>query len=249
VTGRRAGSRSAELRGERGEAHTLPCGVPSIMAISTTLVLADDHQLLRQSLRALLEREGDFKVIGEAGDGLTAAEVVERLEPDVLVLGVMLPGLSGLEVARQVSLRTRRTRIVILSMLADVSCVVEALRNGASAYVLKCAAFEDLVRAIREATAGRRYLCPPLSEQAASIYREAADPTSSDKYEKLTDRERQVLQLVAEGSTSAAIAKRLGISPRTVETHRANIAKKLGFRNQTDLIAFALRRGLISKEI
>ncbi len=219
------------------------------MTIATTIVLADDHQVLRQSLRALLERERDFRVIGEAGDGLAIADMVQRLDPDVLVLDVRMPGLSGLEVARQVSLRARRTRIVILSMFAEVSYVVQALRNGASAYVLKCAAFEDLVRAIREAVAGRRYLSLPLLEQAVEIYREAASATPIDKYEQLTGRERQVLQLAAEGLTSAGIANRLGISPRTVETHRANVAKKLGFHNQTDLIAFALRRGLISKDV
>jgi len=216
------------------------------MTDATTIVLVDDHQVLRQSLRALLEQEADFKVVGDAGDGVTAIEAVEHLEPDVLVLDVMLPGLNGLEVARRVAKRVPRTRIVMLSMFGDESYVLRALGNGASAYVLKSAAYEDLVRAIREAMAGRKYLSPPLSDQAIKTYQEAARTTPFDKYDLLTDRERQVLQLVAEGGTSAEIGSRLGISQRTAETHRSNLSRKLGLRSQTELVAFALRRGLIS---
>lgn len=218
------------------------------MTSAITIALVDDHQVLRQSLRAVLEREPEFKVIGDAGDGLAAIDVVERLEPDVLVLDVMLPGLNGLEVARRVRKQVPHTRIVMLSMFADESYVLRALNNGACAYVLKSAAFEDLVRAIREAMAGRRYLSPPLSDEAIKTYREAAKTTSFDKYDLLTDREKQVLQLAAEGHTSAEIGSRLGISQRTAETHRSNLAHKLGFRSHTDLIAFALRRGLISPD-
>jgi len=213
-----------------------------------TIALVDDHQVLRQSLRAVLEREPDFKVIGDAGDGLTAIDVVERLGPDVVVLDVMLPGLNGLDVARRISKQVPHTRIVMLSMFADESYVLRALNNGASAYVLKSAAFEDLARAIREAMAGRKYLSPPLSDQAIKTYREAAKTTSFDKYDLLTDREKQVLQLAAEGHTSAEIGGRLGISQRTAETHRSNLAHKLGFHSHTDLIAFALRRALISPD-
>ena len=215
----------------------------------TTIILADDHEILRQGLRALLEKEPDFKVIGETGDGLEAIALVRRLKPAVVVVDVMLPSLNGLDTARQIKKHDAKTHIAVLSMFADESYVLRALRNGASAYVLKCAAFEDLVRAIREVMAGRTYLSTPLSEQAITIFEKAAGTASPDKYDLLTDREKQVLQLAAEGLTSAQIADRLGISPRTAETHRANISKKLGFQSHTDMVAFALRHGLIAKDV
>ncbi len=219
------------------------------MTTPTTIVLADDHEILRQGLRALLEKEPDFKVIGEAGDGLEAIALARRLKPEVVVIDVMLPGLNGLDVSHQIKKHDEKTHIVVLSMFADESYVLRALRNGASAYVLKCAAFEVLVHAIREAMVGRTYLSTPLSEQAITVLEKAAGTASLDKYELLTDREKQALQLAAEGLTSAQIADRLGISPRTAETHRANFSKKLGFQSHTDMVAFALRRGLIAKDV
>ena len=219
------------------------------MKIRTTIVLADDHQIFRQGLRALIEKQPDFKIVGEAGDGLEAIALVRRLEPDVIVVDVMLPGLNGLEVVRQIKKRDAKTRIVVLSMFADESYVLRGLKNGALAYVLKCAAFEDLVHAIREVMAGRTYLSTPLSEQAMASLHKAAETASPEPYELLTDREKQVLQLAAEGLTSAEIADRLGISPRTVETHRANFSKKLGFQKPTDMVAFALRHGLIARDV
>jgi two-component system, NarL family, response regulator NreC len=211
----------------------------------TTIVLADDHQIVRQGLRALLQAEPDFAVVGEAGDGLEAVRLVERLEPDVLVLDVMMPGLNGMEVVRQLSQRRPRTQIVILSMDASEGYVLEALRHGAAAYVLKGSGAAELTRAVHEAVAGRYYLSPPLTERAIEAYRSRAQAASGDAYETLTTREREVLQLAAEGGTNSEIADRLAISPRTVEAHRANVMRKLCLRTQTDLIRYALRRGLI----
>ena len=211
----------------------------------TAIVLADDHHVVRQGLRGFLEAEPDFSIAGEAADGLQAVDLVDRVKPDVLVIDLMMPGLSGLDVTRQVRQRSPRTHIVILSMYSNEAYVLEALRNGAAAYVLKDSTAADLVHAVREVVAGRRYLSPPLSERAIETYAEKAKSTSLDPYETLTTRERQVLHLAAEGCTNAEIGDRLSISPRTVETHRANLMRKLGLETQTDLIRYALRRGII----
>jgi DNA-binding NarL/FixJ family response regulator len=211
----------------------------------TVIVLADDHQMVRQGLRGLLEEEPDFSIAGEAADGLQTIDLVDRVKPDVLVIDLMMPGLSGLEVTRQVRQRSPRTHIVILSMYSNEAYVLEAIRNGAAAYVLKDSSAADLVHAVREVVAGRRYLSPPLSERAIETYAEKAKSTSLDPYETLTTRERQVLHLAAEGYTNTEIGDRLSISPRTVETHRANLMRKLGLESQTDLIRYALHRGII----
>ncbi len=211
----------------------------------TTIVLAEDHHIVRQGLRALLSAEPEFSVTGEAADGLRAVEVVERLKPDVLIVDVMLPGLSGLEVTRQVRQRFPRTRVVVLSMHANEAYVLEALRNGASGYVVKDASAANLVQAVREAAAGRRYLSPPLSDWAIEAYAQRAAAGPFDPYDTLTTREREVLHLTAEGASSSQVAARLSISPRTVESHRANLMRKLGTRTQADLIRYALQRGIL----
>jgi len=211
----------------------------------TTIVLADDHPVVRQGLRSLLEAEPDFLVIGEGGDGLEAVQLVERLKPNVLVTDLLMPSLNGLEVTRQVCQRAPQARVVILSMYADEAYVLEALRNGAAGYVLKDASSADLVRAVREVAAGRRYLSAPLSERAIEEYTHKTQATPLDRYETLTTREREVLHLAAEGSSNTEIAARLGISPRTVETHRANLMRKLGLATHTDLIRYALQRGIL----
>jgi two-component system response regulator NreC len=213
-----------------------------------TVVLADDHQVVRQGLRAILEGEHNLRVVGEAGNGLEAARLVERLRPDVLVLDLMIPGLSGLEVTRQLAKRSPKTRVVILSMHGDKSYVLEALRNGAAGYVLKDSSADELIKAVHEAAANRRYLSPPLSDSAVDAYVQQAGATTTDPYDSLSSREREVLQLAAEGQTNPQIGKRLFISPRTVEIHRANMMTKLDLRNQTDLIRYALRRGIISSD-
>lgn len=215
---------------------------------ATTIVLADDHPVVRHGLRALLEAEPDFRIVGEAGDGLEGARLVERLQPHVLLLDLMMPGLSGLEVTRQVSQHVGQTQVVILSIHANEAYVLEALKNGATGYVLKDSSASELVRAVREVAAGRRYLSPPLSERAIDAYAQKAKETPLDSYETLTTREREVLHLAAEGYSNTVIAARLSISPRTVETHRANFTHKLGLHKQTDLIRYALRRGIIPME-
>jgi two-component system response regulator NreC len=214
----------------------------------TTIVLAEDHRIVRQGLRALLEAEADFSLVGEAGDGLEAVRLTEQLQPDVVVLDLMMPGINGLEATRQIRNCCPKTHVVILSMHADESYVLEALRNGASGYVLKDSSADDLARAVREVVAGRRYLSAPLSERAIEVYIQEAQETPLDPYEKLTNREREVLHLVAAGHSSTEIAERLSISSRTVETHRANMMRKLNLNSQTDLIRYALKRGIIPME-
>ncbi len=214
----------------------------------TTIVLAEDHHIVRQGLHILLQAERDFSIIGETGDGLEAVQLVERLQPDVLVLDLMMPSLNGLEVTRQVTKRSPQTRIIILSMHANEAYVREALRNGAAGYVLKESSAADLVQAVREAIAGRRYLSPPLSERAIDAYVQKAEAATLDVYDTLTTREREVLHLVAEGNTIGTIASRLFISPRTVETHRTNLMRKLSLRTSAELVRYALQRGLLPLE-
>jgi DNA-binding NarL/FixJ family response regulator len=213
------------------------------MAIS--IILADDHPVVHRGMQALLERERDFSIVGVAADGLETVGLTERLKPDVLVLDLMMPGLSGLEVLRILRERSPQTRIVILSMHSSSAFVVQALQNGAAGYVLKESTEENLVHAVREAAAGRRFLSPPVTEIAINTYIEQSKTGPFDPHETLTPRQREVLQLAAEGKTNAEIAERLNISQRTVENHRATLMHRLGLRNQTELIRYAIRRGLI----
>jgi DNA-binding NarL/FixJ family response regulator len=209
------------------------------------VVLADDHQVVREGLRLLLEAQPDLCVVGEAADGLEAAELVERLKPDVLVVDLIMPGLGGLDVAREAKRRAPKTRIVLLSMHSSDSFVLQALKNGASAYVLKDSSAAELVQAIRTVLAGGRYLSPPLSQKAIDDYVKRAESTEVDVYETLTSREREVLHLAAEGLGNTAIGARLGISPRTAETHRAHLMDKLGLRSTAALVVYALDHGLV----
>jgi len=213
----------------------------------TTMVLADDHDLVRQGVKTILGAEPEFRIVGEAGDGPEALGLVERLGPNVLVIDLMMPGLGGLDVTRQVARRFPQTRVVILSIHDKAAYVLEALRSGATAYVLKDGPAANLVNAVHAAAAGRRYLSPPLSERAIELYAKTAKEARPDAYERLTPREREVLQLAAEGHTTAAIAARLGIRPRTAEAHRASLMRKLGLRTQADLIRLALQRGILPK--
>lgn len=215
---------------------------------SISIVLADDHLIVRQGLHALLEAEPDLTVIGQTGDGLDAVELVKRLNPDVAVLDLMMPGLNGLEVARQLSKMTPRTKIIILSMYDDEGFVLEALSNGVSAYVLKDTGSADLINAVREVVCGHRYLSPSLTDRAIDVYEQMTKQGTMDKYETLTTREREVLHLSAEGLTNNEIALRLGISIRTAETHRSNVMHKLDVHTQADLTRYAIRRGIIPME-
>ena len=211
-----------------------------------TIGLAEDHHLVRQGFKLVLTAEQDFKLVGEAADGLEAVKLVETKKPSVLLLDLMIPRLHGLEVVRQLKGEQSQTKVVILSMHADEPYVMEALRNGACGYVLKDCTAADLVQAVRTVAAGRRYLSPVLAERALTGYVEHPGASDLDVYETLTNRERLVFQLAAEGKTSAEIAAALFISPRTAETHRANLMRKLSLRSQTDLVRFAIRRGIIS---
>lgn len=213
--------------------------------MAVTILLADDHHVMRQGLRMLLEAQEDFRVVAEAGDGLEAVKLAERLKPHVLIVDLMMPGINGLEVARQVSHHSPQTRIIVLSMYGHEPYVLEALRNGAVGYVLKDADAAELLRAVHEVVAGRRYLSPPLSEHAIEAYLQKAQDAVLDIYETLTTREREVLQLAAEGRTNADIAAVLYVSPRTVETHRAHLMRKLGLHTQAELIRYALKRGIL----
>jgi DNA-binding NarL/FixJ family response regulator len=210
-----------------------------------TLVLADDHQIVRQGLKALLESEKDLQLIGEAADGQEAVRLVEKLQPDVLILDLMMRGLNGLEVIRQLTRRVRRTCIVVLSMHRDEAYVLEAMRSGAMAYVLKEASMDDLIRAIRAVVVGKRYFSPPLTEAALEAYARKAEGAAPDPIERLTAREREVLMMTVEGHSGIEISERLFISPRTVESHRANLMRKLGVRNQRELVRYAMERGVV----
>lgn len=211
-----------------------------------SIILADDHPIVRQGLRTVIESEPDFDVVAEACDGLEAIEAVERLKPQVVVLDLQMPHLNGLEVVQQVTSRFPATSSILLSMHRDESYVLQGLQYGAAAYVLKDANISELVFAIREVVAGRRYLSPPLSENAIEAYVQKAKGTMHDPGATLTNREREVLHLAAEGWNNGQIAERLVISPRTAETHRNRVMRKLDLHSQSELIRYALKRGIVS---
>ena len=209
---------------------------------ATTILVADDHPIVRQGLRTLLEAEPDLAVVGEASDGLEAVRSAERLRPHVLVVDVLMPGLNGLEVAREVA-RGRGTRVVVLTMHNAPTYVERAFRYGATSYVLKDSTGTELVHAVRETAQGRRYLSPVLPPPEPPVAR--GHGAVVDPYDLLTSRERTVFQLTAEGFTAAAIGERLFIGRRTVETHRVNLMQKLALRTQSELIRYAVRRGVL----
>ena len=214
----------------------------------TTVLLVDDHHVVRRGIRALLENEAGIQVVGEAGTGVEAARLTQQLKPDVLIIDLMLADMSGLEVIRQLRKRAPATSAVVLSMYGNDCYVVEALQAGAKAYVLKDSPPEELMRAVREAALGRRYLAPPLSDRTIEVYLLRSEDSQLDPYDMLTSREREVLHLSAQGMTSSETANRLCISPRTVEVHRARVMQKLGLHNRTELIHFAIRRGIIPEK-
>lgn len=214
----------------------------------TTVVLVDDHNVVRRGIRALLEAEPDIKVVGEASTGVDATQLVHQLKPDVLIVDLMLSDMSGLAVIRQIKKKCPRTAAVVLSMYGNDCYVVEALQAGAMAYVLKDSSAEELLRAVREVMAGRRFLAPPLSDRAIEAYLVSSEESKLDPYDMLSTREREVLHLSAQGLTSAETAAKLCISPRTVEVHRARVMQKLSLHNRTELIHYAIRRGILPKD-
>ncbi|PTX90861.1 response regulator transcription factor [Opitutus sp. ER46] len=208
-------------------------------------IIADDHEIVRHGLRSILEQDGTCRVVGEAADGLTATQLVDKFKPAILILDLNMPRVHGLEVLRQVRAGSPHTRVIVLSMHNDEPYVIEALRAGAMAYLLKGSESQDITRALKEVLAGRRYLSATLSEWAINAL--AAKPADdNDPLHHLTQRERMVLQLAAEGLSNTEVAEKLFISPRTAETHRTNLLRKLGLQTQTDLVRFAIRKGLIS---
>jgi DNA-binding NarL/FixJ family response regulator len=214
--------------------------------MTVKVLLADDHPIVRQGLRNLLNSEQDFKVVGEASDGLNALELVDKQRPDVLVVDMMMPGLNGLEVIRRAKHSVPGLRIIVLSMQNADAYVVDALKLGASGYVLKDTGPAELIQAIRDVVAGQRYLSPAISERLTNTYIQQSSAATEDPYQRLTNREREVLQLVAEGHTSTEIAARLFISTRTVELHRSKVMSKLSLHSQNDLLRYALKCGILS---
>jgi len=218
------------------------------MTARITIALAEDHRVVRDGVRRLLEAEQDYVVVGEASDGLEVVPLVLRLQPQVLVVDLMMPGLGGLEATAAVTRKAPGTRVVILSMYHEDVFVLEALRNGAAGFVSKDASGVELVRAVREVVAGRHFLSPPLSEVVIQAYL-GGKTSGGDVYGTLTRREREVLHLVAEGLSAKEIGRRLGMSPRTAETHRSHVMHKLGLHSRTELIRFAIRRGIVPPEL
>lgn len=214
-----------------------------------TIVLAEDHVIFRQGLKSLLQQKSDLSVVAETGDGLEAVALIRREKPDVLVVDLSLPGLDGLEVTRRVRQQSPHTRIVVLSMHASEAYIVQAVRNGALAYVLKNASMDDLEQAIRAVLEGRRFFSAALPQDLAETLAQADAEKIADRYETLTKREREILQLVAEGYTSPEIAEKLFISLLTVNKHRSNLMDKLGRHSQTELVHYALQRGLIPLDV
>lgn len=214
-----------------------------------TIVLADDHDVVRRGLQFILETEPDFDIVGEAADGLETIHIIEQLQPDVLVVDVMMPGLSGLEVSRRAAEVAPRTSVVVVSMYANEAYVMEALQSGAKAYVLKNSTQDELIPAVRQAAIGRRYISEALADTIEAYMKKAKDGVISDSYEMLSNREREVLHLAAEGLTNAEIAERLFLSPRTIEDHRSSMMHKLGLRTHVDLVRYALHRGILPIDI
>jgi two-component system response regulator NreC len=212
--------------------------------VSVTLILADDHPIVRQGLRHLLEKEPKFLVVGETGNGIEALQLVEQLKPDILIVDMMMPGLNGLEILRQLKKISPKTRSIVLSMQSANAYVVEALKNGAAGYVLKETGPVELINAVDEVIQGRRFLSAKISKRFLATGLEGKELVP-DPYDTLTTREREVFQMTVEGLTSQEIGETLNISPRTVEIHRSNLSMKLGIKNQADLIRFAIRRGIL----
>lgn len=204
------------------------------------IVIADDHTVVRQGLRVLLERE-QFEVVGEAGNGQEAVRLVEKLHPAVAILDVAMPVLNGIDAAREISRLSPKTKTILLTMLTESQFVLESLRAGVSGYVLKSNSSEELVQAIRDACDGKVYLTPSASTAVVQAY-VAMSGTSEPE---LTEREREVLQLVAEGKTSKEIAETLGISWKTAESHRTRIMGKLAIHDMAGLVRYAIRHGMI----
>lgn len=212
-----------------------------------SILLADDHSVMRTGLRLVLERQEDFRVVAEASDGREAVAMAEKHKPDVVVMDVTMPNLNGIEAARQMTGLLPQTAIVMLSMHSDESYVLRALKAGARGYLLKESAESDLINAVRAVHAGKAFFSPAVSRMLVEDYvRQLQDREIEDSYELLTTREREILQLVAEGKSNKDVANLLNLSLYTVETHRGNMMQKLNLHTVPELILYAVRKGVIS---
>ena len=210
------------------------------------ILLADDHTVVRQGLRKLLEERPDWEVIAEAGDGREAVRLAEQQKPEVAILDVAMPLLNGIEATRQITKRVPATRVLVLSMHADEAYVTQILQAGATGYLLKDSADVDLLKAVGEAAQGRSFFSPAIARVMLDDYvRQLADKGVTDRYESLSEREREIFQLIAEAKTNKEIAALLNVSPSTVETHRAHIMEKLDLHSAAEIVLYAVRRGVI----
>ena len=215
------------------------------------VLIVDDHTLLRQALRVLLEAQDGIEVIGEAINGRDAVETAERFRPDVVLMDMVMPGLNGIEACRQINKRVPNARVLILTAYLEDDRLLQALRAGAAGYVVKRSDMEELLLAIQSVHRGNTYFSAAVSEEIAvnEVLLQAKQPNPKTGYDLLTNREREVLQLIAEGLSNQGIADELYISVKTVEAHKAHIMNKLNARNRTDLIRYAIKRGLVGLEI
>jgi two-component system response regulator NreC len=216
--------------------------------MSTVRVLvADDHTIIRSGLRHLIERQSGIEVVGEAADGLQAVELAQQLHPDIAILDITMPKLNGIDAGKEIVATEPKTGIIILSMHADEAYVLKALKAGARGYLLKDSAESDIINAIRAVSAGKAYFSPEISSVLANDYvRTLKQRGIEDSYELLSVREREVLQLLAEGRANKDIATLLKVSPHTIETHRNNIYVKLNLHSLAELILYAVRKGVIN---
>jgi DNA-binding NarL/FixJ family response regulator len=211
------------------------------------ILLADDHTLVRQGLRRILEEQPEWRVIAETGNGLEAVSLAAELQPDVVVLDIGMPMLNGLEATRQIAKKAPAARVLILSMHADEVHITKAVEAGAVGYLVKDSADSELVKAVTATAGGTSYFSPAAAAVLLDEYRRSvARRGVTDRYDLLSDREREVLQLMAEGRSTKAIAAVLGVSPATIETHRAHVFEKLDLHSVAEAVLYAVRRGLIS---
>jgi two-component system, NarL family, response regulator NreC len=210
------------------------------------ILLADDHTIVRQGLRKVLEERPEWEVVAEAGDGREAVRLAEQHRPDVAVVDVAMPLLNGIEATRQITKRVPNTRVLVLSMHADEAYVTQILQAGATGYLLKDSADVDLLKAVEEAASGRSFFTPAIARVMLDDYRrQVTDKGVSDRYEILSEREREIFQLIAEAKPNKEIAALLNVSPSTVETHRAHIMDKLDLHSAAEIVLYAVRRGVI----
>jgi len=213
-----------------------------------SVMLVDDHPVLRTGLRTLLQSEGDIEVIGEAGEGWEAVELATQLSPDVIVMDLALPGLGGLDATREILRRGLSCAVLVLTAQAEERYLFPVLQAGGAGYVRKDVADQELVKAVRLVAEGQVYLEPPAQAMLLRGYLKPDKAGVIDTFDKLSPRERQVLQLTAEGYTSRAIGEQLGLSPKSVETYRSRVMEKLDLNDRPALVRYALKKGLLNSE-